>query len=439
MRTTASWDVWNAATSDVSYVHETNHDPQLPEYQERIQVVTNVGDRVHATPYLAHFPNGWKIKVDDPGAIQPFTENVKNSAGETYTEITVHGGRVYPRAFPQIPSIEPPARRPASADYLRGDSNTAALADARRGIVQGLMYAKELKQSLRMVRDRAAHVADVAINAQRRSLADYYSQTSRRGRLKAYDRAANWHLEVLFGWTPFISETINLMKAINTEATEYVIGKGRAKSQIETPLPSIHSGPTARPLRAFAAGGTSSVLYLIDDQSAWTGKLIESYRSRTSLKYKYKMQWGADMGKYGLNPVDAMFDAVPLSFLLNFSTNVQNFLTASTPFVAGDFVTGSHTQYDSIEGEYTGVQFARGCKAHLAELHSVTPGRVRLVGKASTINREVFHREPEPELVLRSILDVKRSITLAAIGIQNRNNSLTKLLRQHQFKTKSRN
>lgn len=438
MKTTATWNVWRSDESDASYVYEADHDPHLPEFQERVQVVTNVGDRVHATPYLAHFPNGWKVTTDDPSRLPSFDEKVVNGEGIPYVITTVHGGRVYPRDFPQVPTLIPPAQRPERAAYLRGDSNTAALADARRGIVQGLMYAKELNQSLRMVHNRGLRVAEVAINAQRRSLADYYSQTSNRGRRKAYDRAAAWHLEVLFGWTPFITETINLMEAINTEAKEYVIGKGRAKSQIETPLPPVLSGPATRRFEAWAENGTSSRLYLIGDQSAWNGKLIESYRSRTSLKYKYKMQWGADTGKYGLNPVDAMFDAVPLSFLLNFSTNVQNFLTASTPHVLGDYVTGSHTMYDSIEGEYTGVHYARGCRSQLAELHSITPGRVRLVGKASTIHREVLHHEPEPELVLRSILDVKRSITLVALGIQNKNNTLTDLLRKRVFKTKSK-
>lgn len=402
-------------------------DPRISPALPRNQIVTAKSDRVVASPYLVDFNNGTQLTDQQLARIVGIDESWYNGLGQLTHSLK--GDMTVGPSQACIP--QPLALSPLTwDDSLAGQAKTQALANARRGMVSVPMLLKEMPSTINMIRDRTRTTLELGANAARRSLRDYYAATSRRGRRRVFDRMANYHLELLFGWMPFISETFALMEAMNTKKGFMIVGRGRARATRTTELnPLIFTG--TRAFRAWDVDNRLRINAGVQGYERTNGQLVESRRMRASLSYKYDFSWGANMNKYGLNPVDAMFDSVPVSFLLNFSMNVQDFLVASTPMVAGKFYSGcctqysSHTQKSEWHGEFGKVPtFPSGSSG------SIGRGKVGWVTDITRVDRKVLTEEPEPEFFLRNIVDLKRVASLASISIQQRHNSLAKLVEE---------
>ena len=222
------------------------------------------------------------------------------------------------------------------------------------------------------------------------------------------------YLEFLFGWKPFIEDTLALCEAVNKEKTLKIIGRGKAqrKESIELPGSSVQQGN----FRVRDDKGNAADIYTRGTHQR-ISTLINEHKVRASVRYEARSNWGASKARYGINWRDVAYDAVRLSFLLNFSMNIQDFLTASSPMVDAKWVTGHVTNYSFAMAKHTIL-------SDLNILSQVTPGKVlpipgqgkyEFVEERAVVNRSVLYHEPEAEFVLRSVFDAKRAGTMAAI------------------------
>lgn len=388
----------------------------------RVQKVTARGDGVKATPYEASFDNGLVLlsKKDARGTVE---DDDRFSGGRLWQKRKYHVSICPSKAVMPIPLGITPLPADQSA---MDEATTQALADARRGMVSVPMLLKELPSSLRMVGSRAGQ----ALNAGT-SLVKYWDtlvRNARGNRLKRkllVDANASY-LEFLFGWKPFVEETYALMDAINKEKSMKIVGRGRARR-----VDAVALAPVITEQGNFRVNNELGYqdVYLRGTHARIS--LIEyEHKVRASVVYEARSAWGANVARYGINWRDAAFDAIPLSFLLNFSTNVQDFLTASSPMVDADYVTGHVTTYSFGKVKHT-------VTSNLHVLSTITPnkafpldeaGEYKFLEERAAVQRKVLYSEPEPSLLMRSLFDAKRAASLASILVVTQHNNFAKAM-----------
>lgn len=376
----------------------------------RNQEVTAVGNRIVATPYKASFDNGLVMEVG---------ENVR---GTIEDDPRNHAGSVWQRRTYTVDICPPASVMPSSIAGLRptevpksatDEATTQALANARRGMVSLPMLVKELPSSLKMIGGRTNQVLKAG-----ETFADYWSRLLKSARNRTHRKklivdANAAYLEFLFGWKPFIEDTIALCEAVKKEKSLKIIGRGKSKRKEAVELPGAYAQQGN--FRVYGDKGWSDIYVRGIHQRVST--LTFEHKVRASVRYEARSSWGADKARYGINWRDVAFDAVRLSFLLNFSMNIQDFLTAGAPMVDAKWVTGHVTNYSFATAKHTIL-------SDLAIRSQVTSGRIfpipgqgryEFVEDKVEVNRNVLYYEPDPELVLRSVFDAKRAATLAAI------------------------
>lgn len=204
---------------------------------------------------------------------------------------------------------------------------------------KGLVFAGELRESLRMIRHPA--------RALRNGISNYLNQIKRFGRIKKKHRVsairATW-LEASFGWRPLISDLDGALTAFYTSDSvrpifEMVRGRGeleratRWDNFIYSPIPT-------------------STLY-VD---------ITQYE-RTSVKvygiYRSLGRGSEDNHHYGFRPsefVPTLWELIPYSFLVDYFTNIGKILESwSYRFIAVNFA--SQTVFQELERVFENPRF----------------------------------------------------------------------------------
>lgn len=412
-----------------TYVAELDFDPGLIAPSEREQLVTSSGNRVKATPYDMEVNKGTVLSTSVAS---------EGRLVDTYT----HGGGAWEEELDLTYSIFPPSSMFAGIEPsfpqwdsdLASQATTQAMANARRGAVALPMLLKELPESIAMIGNRGKQALNAGTSMQNTWVNRYRLAKTPRQRRKIAASAANAHLEFLFGWTPFISETYELMKAVQTEKRTRVVGRGRSRRTNTTYQPPYIESQGSISGRSSCNGNDSIWYAYLSGDHVRIAKYEEEWRYRSSMTWEFSSKWSGDASKYGMNPVDALFDGFPLSFLLNFSTNVQDFLVANSPVVGGKFITGHVSMLSEgrstidVRSNLRAASFFPGSK-----IINLKPGEVSTKASKVKMTRVPFEREPDPEFALRSIFDLSRAGTMASLGVIAADARLRRALAKHRF------
>lgn len=400
--------------------------PPLP----RNQILTSVGNRVQATPYVVVFNNGMRLESVSSGSVSLKEKRSGGSGAQQWHEDLTADVTLYPRPslFPSPASITKPAE-PAG---IVKEAETKALANLRRGYFSAPMFAKEAKANIRMIRKRTIGLLEQGINAQRRAL----HMWEKYPRSRTARNIASLHLEYLFGWTPLIRDVEGMVKYLSRSKSLRVTGRGRATRTSTVSLPGFKLNPTTRTIRCRYKETTGWTTINARESGVRTSVMEDRISCRSSLTVDFDTSFGKEFKNTGMNPVDFAFDAVPLSFLLNFSTNIQDYLAALSPRASGKFVTGCSTLYSrrKFKHQITGLYEARIPQGE-AKWITAPPMRASVIQDGVYIDRTVLSVEPEPELVIRNMMDVARYATGASLAISLKSDELRRLIRKRAFYT----
>lgn len=199
------------------------------------------------------------------------------------------------------------------------------------------VFVAEGRKTMQMVAQAAERMVLMARALKRGQWGDFvkYSHPSNRTRLqnrtlrtkfgKAYARnpreaAANYWLEFRYGWLPFMVDVHN--------AVDTLMDTAERPDSLESSVSATHK-PTVRTtistdVRTFADGTNCQVFATIEAQE------IESYRAT----WRYSMRAGDVPGRFGLlNPLEVVWELVPLSFVVDWFLPVNYYLSAlDAPF-----------------------------------------------------------------------------------------------------------
>lgn len=409
----------------IDYSFELEQSDGSKDPEERNQIVKSEGNRVLATPYQVVFNDGFELATNKPAELS-LSEEYSPYKNEGTASVPIHSSVVYRPVNMNAPMPDP---------QQVGLATTTAMARARQGMVSLPILVHEAPATVNMIKNRVTSMQDGAIALQKRALRDYYRQKSRKGRKKVYDHYAGLHLEYLFGWATTAEELVNLKDAMLKPKQSYIVGRGKSKKNVTFPGPSV-TDSSMRRYGAWSEQGNQQTFY-IHGRSDRVDSYTELHRAKASITYDVTFEWQASQAKYGLSSSDALFDAVPMSFLLNFSSNTQEYLAALNPLIGATFRTGNVTTYNTMDlkskafGTFQ-MSMATGKKsaAMLAE--------AEWKGRTTEVIRQPFMVEPSPEWFLVNKLSLAKVVTSAMLAIQQRNLVLARLMKKKTFATPPR-
>lgn len=393
--------------------------------EERNQIVKAEGNRVLATPYQVVFNDGFELVSDKPAELV-VTEEYNGYKNEGTASVPIHSSVVFRPHNMDAPKPDP---------QQVGLATTTAMARARQGMVSLPILAHEAGATVNMIKNRVTSMQDAAIALQKRALRDYYRQKSRNGRKKVYDHYAGLHLEYLFGWATTAEELVNLKDAMQKPKQSYIVGRGKSKKNVTFNGPPI-TDSSMRRYDAWSEEGHRQRFY-VTGRSDRVDSYTEMHRAKASVTYDVTFEWQASQAKYGLSSGDALFDAVPMSFLLNFSSNTQEYLAALTPLIGATFRTGNVTTYNTMDLKskaYGTFQM----RLATTKLSAAMLAEAEWKGRTTEVIRQPFMVEPSPEWFLVNKMSLAKVVTSAMLAIQQRNLVLSRLIKKKAFATPPR-
>lgn len=392
---------------------------------ERNQIVKAEGNRVLATPYQVVFNDGFELVKNKPAELS-VTNEYNGIKIEGSASVPIHSSCVFRPFIMNAPAPDP---------QQVGLATTTAMARARQGMVSLPILAHEAPATVNMIKNRITSMQDGAIALQKRALRDYYRQKSRNGRKKVYDHYAGLHLEYLFGWATTAEELMNLKDAMLKPKQSYIVGRGKSKKNVTFPGPPI-TDSSMRRYAAWSPEGHQQQFY-ITGRSDRVDTYTEMHRAKASITYDVTFDWQASQAKYGLSSSDALFDAVPMSFLLNFSSNTQEYLAALNPLIGATFRTGNVTTYNTMDLKSQAFGIFQ-MRLSTAKQSAAMLAEAEWKGRTTEVIRQPFLVEPSPEWFLVNKLSLGKVVTAAVLAIQQRNLVLARLMKKKTFATPPR-
>lgn len=346
-----------------------------------------------------------------PGQRNRFSEHEGSvSYLSLFTDISALTGR-----WPELTLRD---KQPDLVRFLRESAVTAALADARSGIMNlPLIYADRVG-TVRLVQDKLRQLANLCTTRGRADIRRFF-RTDPRSRRRIYRQIASEHLGFLFGVLPLVAEIEGLIEILEKGFPDKIItGRGkRTDSDSDVPPPLYYAGSNNGQVNAILAFRRQMRLKVV-----------------VSLKYKVTTESVVKSQKLGFNAAAVGYDLIPLSFLSDFISNTGNFLRAYDPIVGAEFSTGCWTVRRDTTLEGFAYPGNRNDAPNL--VRKVMSGTGKLAVKSGDMERFVFSEEPEPIWHFQNNMSLSRAATLASLAVQRYLKPLRRVVAEKPFRYK---
>lgn len=212
-----------------------------------------------------------------------------------------------------------------------------------------------------------------------------------KGRIdQALDSASNGYLEGVFGWAPFIRDTMAIrdaiVKELQREGTHYsVTRKSAEKRNAATFL-----GPSEAPFR-FLAGTIQQ-------------------GTQIGVQYRIDRHYIAALSSLGLtNPLATLWQLLPLSFVVDWFVSIGSFLRGLTVGHGLAFESGYKTWF--TRSDYKAHEYIAKNAYQVGEWTGVPFVKVKGFG----MRRLPLYTFPAPKLTMRFSLNFNKALTAVAL------------------------
>lgn len=386
----------------------------------------NKGDHAHALSYQALFRDSipvsgnfvfnteWTDKTD------PIHNSVCGDGPQWFCTYTVPGWTLANCAELQPPTAADPA-------FLLGMSETAALADLNRSLVNLPLLIAERRETVALLVNKGRQLSTLVSKTQRAALKRYW-KTARKDRRKVARDIASEHLGVLFGALPLIDEIQGLQELLSKDEVIKITGRGRRSernSSVKTHVEDPKGVPSAFDA-CYVKTTTSSTRVSVRVSLSMTVTLAGSQIARD----------------LGFNPLAVAYDLVPLSFLSDFVSNLGTYIRSLDPNIGMEFFTGSQSWwYESIEEQDIRATSQRVPSAEgypLGSFRRTGSGAGKAYCRALSVTRAVYTELPDASLHFANNLTWGKALTVAALAIQRYVKPARALIKLRPFRYKGK-
>lgn len=303
----------------------------VPDHYESKTII--VGDKVHSTTWSkeVHEIVALNGAVTTRATFSDLTDTAYNVVcGSTPKRVTQYTADVL--YYVQHSDLSYTQWPQDTASFLRGYSETQALADLRRSLVNLPLVIAERRETLALIKSKSKQLATLVHRTQSKDLKRWKASRGAQRSLLAKD-IANEHLALLFGVLPLVGEIEGLAALLAQGSLMKLTGRGRrATETTDTDRTPVNSG----------AGQVLPVALKVQRE------FKKRLSCRTSISVELLVSEAQSLRDWGFNPVATFYDLVPLSFLLDFVSNVGTFLRAHDPLCGVRFLTGNSTFWDEV-------------------------------------------------------------------------------------------
>lgn len=365
-----------------------------------------IGDKVHALAYTGTFREVTPIS----GTLNTRSE-LSDSSDPTFAEYCGAGPFTINSSSQDACTIAGFTNLviPSNAEmigFLKGMAQTSALADLQRSFVNVPLIVAERRETIGLLVSKARQLTEIIKRTQRKDLKRYLSSNV-RDRKRLSKTIANEHLALLFGVLPLTSEIEGLAKKLAAGESHRLTGRGR-RAWRDTDTSTSIVGPE----EAVGLGSAYAVCARIDRKAAYR------ISSRTSLSVNITSQAMQELRDWGFNPLATAYDLVPLSFLLEFISNLGTFIRAHDPLMGVEFLTGSTTIWQEAIETVTVTGITKSHSTWNYHGKSVTTGGGAGSDRQLQVIREVHDEFPDASLHFANNLTIAKAITVGALAIQ---------------------
>lgn len=223
---------------------------------------------------------------------------------------------------------------------LISEAATSALAGVRKPEVAGLVAIKEIRETVNSL----IHPVDGALKFLKRNALGYRKDKalSRRNLKKSASDIADQHLTIVFGLMPFISDvqgTLKVLREMSEEPKVQVLTSRGSASSMDIVTQSVDS--------VLIDDGNNLETLHCDDECRRTVSV------RAYLLYRTKVDIADALGLSPSEIPRALWQTLPLSFVVDWFGNVSNYISALTPrfdveHLASGYTISTVDSYNSL-------------------------------------------------------------------------------------------
>lgn len=270
---------------------------------------------------------------------------------------------------------------------LVSEATNAALAKVGKPEVEGLVFLGELSSTLRLIQD--------PLNGIREEV-DRFGQKLKAGKLSTYGGKAisSAYLAFIFGVMPLINDVNGALRALRRQTT----GIQLARSYVDD---------------------TKSITAVVDSTYYGIDKITWRTVTDSEIRVIAGVGWEAEMAlsdQFGVkfnNVPSALWELIPMSFIIDWVYNVGNVISALTAYTRGTIHGGYTTVVEDVNIVKTAI-------AHTSVSTSWTI--TSACADVDTMNFKRIHRVPsDPSVSLptfRMAVNGTKIVTLAALILQ---------------------
>lgn len=215
-------------------------------------------------------------------------------------------------------------------------------------------------------------------------------------------KVANDHLELIFGWMPLLDDIASIVEYVNEPVRDFVRANGKHTIVRNTKEPGKGTLPGGGNFVSLTHT-TERVGYRCALRATITGQLSNNFR------------------QMGFQPVYSLYDAVPLSFVLGWFSNFNEWIGTFDPLYGVEFTTGSTNRKLSrtVKVEAYGVSLPKEDTDNEYR-YTRTNGKVEQYADFEHNERTVLTSEPDREFFLMNKLSMYSILASLSLVVQKK-------------------
>lgn len=304
------------------------------------------GDHVKALPYwsrlhksaaygdgIVEYVAQWNNTALVGNVIPPQTCSAQQQLGS----LTVGNFDVWGyTAAPEVLAV--PTGTAAQWQFCEHMANTKARANLNKGLINVPLLIAERKETAELIGTNVKRMAATIRDVATRDLSRIRKLKKQADKRRVARGIANEHLAIIFGMLPLIDEVEGAVELLERPVLDFIRSRGLFNMVLsETSIDTTS---------AVTAPSNISLMNSAGRVATVTSKGVsrKTISVRTALRYKLSSQLAQTGRHLGFEPVGAAFDLIPLSFIVGWFSNLDDYIRALAPIVGAEFETGSRNR-----------------------------------------------------------------------------------------------
>lgn len=305
-------------------------------YWSRTHKSTAYGDGI--VPYIAQWNNTALVG----NVIPPQTCSAQQQVGGlTHGQFDVWGYCATP------PTLVVPQGTAAQWQFCEHMADTKARANLNKGLINLPLLLAERKETAELIGTNVKRMATTVRDVANRDLRRIRKLTKRADKRTVARGIANEHLSLIFGLLPLIDEVEGAVELLEKPRLDFI----RSRGIFNMILSEAAIDSTA----AVTVPSNISCMNNAGRVATVTSKGVSrsNISVRTALRYKLHSQLAQTGRHLGFEPIGAAFDLIPLSFIVGWFSNLDDYIRALAPIIGADFETGSRNRRQRHTVDYS--------------------------------------------------------------------------------------